>query len=113
MALFQIEKSKVQKIKSAKAEREKDIQAIFEQNLEEILNIYFLDTEYSTSSGGRIDSLGIDKDGSPVIIEYKKIQSENIINQGGFYLQWLLDHRLFFSYFPFNLCFYFLLFYHS
>ena len=93
MALFKIENSKAQKVKSAKAEREKDIQVIFENNLEEILNVYFLETEYPTGFGGRIDSLGIDKDGSPVIIEYKKTQSESIINQGLSYLRWLLDHK--------------------
>jgi len=93
MALFKIEKNQVQRIKSAKAEREKDIQIVFEENLEAILNIYFLETEYPTSFGGRIDSLGIDKDGSPVIIEYKKTQSESIINQGLSYLKWLLDHK--------------------
>lgn len=93
MALFKIEKSEIQKIKSAKAEKEKDIQTLFEQNLETILDIYFLETQYSTSFGGRIDTLGVDKDGSPVIIEYKKTQSESIINQGLSYLKWLLDHK--------------------
>jgi len=93
MALFKIGKNEIQKIKSAKVEKEKDIQTIFEKNLEAILDIYFLDTEYPTSFGGRIDTLGIDKDGSPVIIEYKKTQSESIINQGLSYLKWLLDHK--------------------
>jgi len=93
MSLFKIENSQIQKIKSAKADREKDIQKVFEQNLETILSVYFLETEYSTSFGGRIDSLGVDKDGSPVIIEYKKTQSESIINQGLSYLKWLLDHK--------------------
>lgn len=92
MALFKIENKKVGKIKSAKVEKEKDIQTIFEQNLETILNIYFLDTEYPTGFGGRIDTLGVDKDGSPVIIEYKKTQSESIIPQGLSYLRWLKDH---------------------
>lgn len=93
MALFKIEKNQVQKIKPEKAEREKDIQTIFEQNLEALLGIRFLVTEYPTSFGGRIDTLGIDKDNSPVIIEYKKTQSESIINQGLSYLKWLLDHK--------------------
>ncbi len=91
--LFKLDNSKAVKIKTTKAEREKDIQTIFEHNLEAILNIYFLETEYPTSFGGRIDSLGVDKDGSPVIIEYKKTQSESIINQGLSYLKWLLDHK--------------------
>ena len=42
---------------------------------------------------GRIDTLGLDQDGSPVIIEYKLTSNDNVINQGLFYLDWLMDHR--------------------
>ncbi len=61
--------------------------------MEEILNIICLAHEYSTSFGGRIDTLGIDKNGAPCIIEYKKNQNDNVINQGLSYLRWLLDHK--------------------
>ena len=40
-----------------------------------------------------MDTLGIDDDGNPCIIEYKKGQNENVINQGLSYLRWLLDHK--------------------
>src|SRR5690606_17559972 len=53
----------------------------------------FLASEYVTTNGGRIDTLGIDENGCPVIIEYKRDRSENVINQGLFYLDWLVDHR--------------------
>ncbi|MFC1746946.1 DUF5655 domain-containing protein, partial [Candidatus Neomarinimicrobiota bacterium] len=43
--------------------------------------------------GGRIDTLGIDENGCPVIIEYKRATNENVINQGLFYLDWLMDHK--------------------
>ena len=48
----------------------------------------FLASEYSTGArhGGRIDSLGIDENSSPVIFEYKRAVNENVINQGLFYL---------------------------
>ena len=61
--------------------------------LEEILNITFLATEYSTSFGGRIDTVGVDQSGAPVIIEYKRSTNESVINQGLSYLRWLLDHK--------------------
>jgi predicted transport protein len=35
----------------------------------------------------------VDENGSPVIFEYKRSVNENVINQGLFYLDWLLDHR--------------------
>ncbi len=38
-------------------------------------------------------SIGIDENNSPVIFEYKRSSSENVINQGLFYLDWLLDHK--------------------
>ena len=93
MALFQINNSNVKKIPPIKIGLERDIQKIFEENLGEILNITFLAHEYTTSFGGRIDSLGIDNNGAPVIIEYKKGQNNSVINQGLSYLRWLLDHK--------------------
>ena len=72
---------------------EKSLQVLFEANLEALLGIRFLGTEHSTGPvhGGRIDTLGLDEDNSPVIIEYKRSVNENVINQGLFYLDWLLD----------------------
>ena len=90
---LKIKGSVVEKIKAKDLDLEKNLQSLFEQNLEELLNIYFLAHEYSTSFGGRIDTLGIDKNGSPCIIEYKKNQNDNVINQGLSYLRWLLDHK--------------------
>jgi predicted transport protein len=74
---------------------EKTLQNLFEEHLEAILGIRFLATEYSTGAthGGRIDTLGIDEDNTPVIIEFKRSLKENVINQGLFYLDWLMDHK--------------------
>lgn len=93
MALFKINGTVVKKITVRDLDLEKNLQSLFENNLEEILNIVFLAHEYSTSFGGRIDTLGIDKNGSPCIIEYKKSQNDNVLNQGLSYLRWLLDHK--------------------
>jgi len=66
-----------------------------ELNLDEFLGIRFLASEYVTGKthGGRIDTLGLDENGCPVIIEYKRALNENVINQGLYYLDWLLDHK--------------------
>jgi len=93
MAIFSIQNGNLKKIPPIKVGLERDIQKIFEENLDEVLNITFLASEYSTSFGGRIDSLGIDNNGSPVVIEYKRSQNDNVINQGLSYLRWLLDHK--------------------
>src|SRR5690554_2659284 len=93
MGLFKIKNFSVSKLETIHLGKEKDIQKLFENNLSTILNIDFIATEYSTSFGGRIDTLGIDKDGAPIIIEYKRNQNDNVINQGLSYLKWLLDHK--------------------
>lgn len=93
MAIFELNKSKMNKLKITKFKNEKELQSVFENNLEEILGIKFLATEYTTTHGGRIDTLGLDEDGSPVIIEYKENEKDNVINQGLFYLDWLIDHK--------------------
>lgn len=74
---------------------ERSLQTLMEKNLETLLGIRFLASEFSTGAKhrGRIDTLGIDENGSPVIIEYKRSMNENVINQGLFYMDWLMDHK--------------------
>jgi predicted transport protein len=93
--LFRISNNTVKEEESRSATVEKSLQSLMERNLEAFLSVRFLDTEYSTGKthGGRIDTLGIDEDDSPVIIEYKRATNENVINQGLYYLDWLMDHK--------------------
>lgn len=71
---------------------EKELQNLIEQNMELFFGVRFLRSEYAIANG-RMDSIGIDENNSPVIFEYKRSQNENVINQGLFYLDWLLDHK--------------------
>jgi predicted transport protein len=91
MPLFKLQENKVIRVEK-RTVVERDVQRLFEENLSEILGIFFLDTEFSTT-GGRIDTIGIDQNGSPVIIEYKRSQNDSVINQATWYLEWLLDHK--------------------
>lgn len=93
--LFHFNGGQVTELAGAAVQVEKSLQKLFEANLETLLGIRFLASEHSTGAvhGGRIDTLGVDEDNSPVIIEYKRSVNENVINQGLFYLDWLLDHR--------------------
>ncbi|MGO6755904.1 DUF91 domain-containing protein (plasmid) [Rhizobium ruizarguesonis] len=93
--LFHFGGTQVSELPGSAMQVEKSLQILFEANLEALLGIRFLATEHSTGPvhGGRIDTLGLDEDNSPVIIEYKRSVNENVINQGLFYLDWLLDHR--------------------
>lgn len=93
LKLFQASNSAMVELESSAAPLEKGLQTQFEKNLDTLLGVRFLASEYVTTHGGRMDTLGIDENGYPVIIEYKRDRSENVINQGLFYLDWLMDHR--------------------
>lgn len=93
--LFQLKNGKAAELQGDASDLEKPLQTLIEANLEPLLGIRFLATEYSTGKthGGRIDSLGLDENNCPVILEYKRSVGENVINQGLFYLDWLMDHQ--------------------
>jgi predicted transport protein len=90
--LFRVNAGKVDELAGTTDTVEKSVQTFFERNLESLLGVRFLASEFVTSNG-RIDSLGLDENGSPVILEYKRASNENVVNQGLFYLDWLMDHR--------------------
>ncbi|KXK15973.1 MAG: hypothetical protein UZ14_CFX002000146 [Chloroflexi bacterium OLB14] len=95
MPLYQIKQQKTFQIKPDSFKNEKELQNLFEANLEELLGVRYVASEFTTGDRqrGRIDTLGVDQDGTPVIVEYKKTGKENVINQGLFYLDWLVDHK--------------------
>jgi hypothetical protein len=74
---------------------ERDLQEFFEEHLHTLTGVEFLASEHPTGPrhGRRIDTLGIDGAGRPVVVEYKRRQDQNVINQGLDYLVWLEDHQ--------------------
>ena len=93
--LFRLTAGKATELQGDASDLEKPLQTLIEANLEALLGIRFLATEYSTGKthAGRIDSLGLDENNCPVILEFKRSVGENVINQGLFYLDWLMDHQ--------------------
>lgn len=90
--LFNIN-GKISELQSGNVMLEKELQTIIEKNMEVFFGVKFLASEYKTTDGGRMDSIGIDENYCPVIFEYKRSIKDNVINQGLFYLNWLLDHK--------------------
>ena len=74
---------------------ERELQSFFEANLLEFVDVHFLVSEHVTGPPhhSRIDSLGLDTDGRPVVIEYKRRSDDNVINQGLYYLDWLRNNE--------------------
>ena len=95
LKLFRLSNGTAQEIEVTSVALEKSLQQLIEKHLDVLLGVQFLATEHSTGvkHGGRIDTLGVDENGCPVIIEYKRSLNENVINQGLYYLDWLMDHK--------------------
>lgn len=93
--LFRLTKGRAVELRGQALDLERTIQHLIEENLEEFLGVRFLISEFATgrTHAGRIDTLGIDENNCPVIIEYKRSVGESVINQGLFYLDWLMDHQ--------------------
>ena len=85
-------KGQARELPSRQVAIEKDLQRLLEDNMFTFFGVNFLKSEYRITNG-RMDSIGIDENNCPVIFEYKRSVNENVINQGLFYLDWLLDHK--------------------
>lgn len=94
MSIFRISKNKVSRsqIKANGFGDEFALRDFFANNLEELLGIKFIEKEYPIS-GGRIDTLGLDENNSPVIIEYKWKENEEVLAQGLYYYNWLIKNK--------------------
>lgn len=95
MPIFEISKNKLVTVEKKNFPHEKDLQLLIEDNLQEVFNCRFVASEFSTGAhhAGRIDSLALSEENTPVIIEYKKVKSSELINQSLFYLHWIQDHK--------------------
>ncbi len=95
MPLFKIDKNRLEVVEIKNFETEKALQNLIESNLKTVFNCRLVATEFPTGAlhAGRIDTLALSEDNNPVIIEYKKTESSDLINQSLFYLSWIHDHR--------------------
>lgn len=93
--LFRITNGSAGELTGRAVKLEKKLQVLIEKHLETFLHVRFVASEYSTGKthAGRIDTLGLDENFCPTIIEYKRNSNANVINQGLFYLDWLMDHK--------------------
>ena len=95
MPLFEVTKTTLSAVDQTNFTSEKELQTLIEHNLESVYGCRFVATEFRTGEqhAGRIDTLALSEDNNPVIIEYKKVESSDLVNQSLFYLSWIQDHR--------------------
>ncbi|MBM9507991.1 DUF5655 domain-containing protein [Actinacidiphila acididurans] len=82
-------------VPGSSAALEVELQRRVEAGMEAMLGVRFLASEYPTGPWhrGRIDSLGLDENGSPVVVEYKKGADSGVLSQAVSYLTWLCSAR--------------------
>ena len=95
MPLFEISNQKLSLIEYTNFPLEKNLQTLIERNLQTVFNCQFVASEFPTGiqHSGRIDTLALSEENNPVIIEYKKVESSELVNQSLYYLAWLIDHK--------------------
>lgn len=93
MSLYQHINGKLTAIKEKPFKLEKDIQTLVENNLKQLMDLEFIQTEL-TVQDVRFDTLAYDATtNSFVIIEYKKESSTSIFDQGVSYLNQMLKNQ--------------------
>jgi predicted transport protein len=93
MALFQSTQNKLVTINELPFKLEKDIQRLIESNLESLINLLFVKSEFIIK-GKRIDTLAFDSQTNGfVIIEYKRDRNISVIDQGFSYLSLMLENK--------------------
>ncbi|MEJ2640782.1 MAG: DUF5655 domain-containing protein [Desulfosarcinaceae bacterium] len=95
MRLFRVGEARIKELERRSGCIEKSLQTLIESNLDTLLGIQVVASEYTHPSlaADPIDTLGIDENGAPAVIKYKRTLNENVVTQGLYYLDWLGDHR--------------------
>jgi predicted transport protein len=93
MSLFKVlEDFTLKKVDRNEFKNEKELHNLIERNLLYMMGIRLIASEYPIPNG-RIDTLGLDEDNVPVIIEYKWKKDLSAIIQGLFYLNWVMQNK--------------------
>jgi predicted transport protein len=93
MTLYLNTSGQLKEIKELPLKLEKDIQRIFENNLQSIMGLELVKSEF-TIKNKRIDTLAFDKQSKGfIIIEYKRDKNVSVVDQGFTYLSLMLENK--------------------
>ena len=62
---------------------------LIDKNLGEIFGVRFIKEEHITNKHGRIETLGLDENNRPLVIEYKKTKDKGQLVQANRYMTWI------------------------
>ena len=93
MILYNNTALQLQQVKEKPFKLESEIQKIFENNLQQIMGLQLVRTEF-TIKNKRIDTLAYDKQTNAfIIIEYKRDKNYSVVDQGLTYLNLMLQNK--------------------
>jgi predicted transport protein len=93
MNLYNTQGNNLKEVKEQSFKLEKDIQSIFENNLESIMGLQLVKSEF-TIKNKRIDTLAYDAQSNAfIIIEYKRSKNISVVDQGFTYLSLMLENK--------------------
>lgn len=93
MTLYALSTGVLKEVQEKPFKLERDIQAVFEHNLKEIMTLTLVRSEF-TIKNRRIDTLAFDEATKAfVIVEYKRDRNISVIDQGFTYLGLMLENK--------------------
>lgn len=93
MILYKNLSGLLKEVKEKPFKLEKEIQKLFEANLETLMKLTFVKSEFTIKSK-RIDTLAFDKQSNAfIIIEYKRDKNISVVDQGFTYLSLMLENK--------------------
>ncbi|WP_027392971.1 DUF5655 domain-containing protein [Aquimarina latercula] len=93
MNLYNSQSNILKSVKEKPFKLERNIQSVFEKNLEMIMGIQFVKSEF-TIKNKRIDTLAYDVQSNAfIIIEYKRSKNISVVDQGFTYLSLMLENK--------------------
>jgi predicted transport protein len=93
MKIYMLNNSKLNEVNEKVFKLEREIQQVFEDNLETIMGLTLVRSEF-TIKNKRIDTLAYDKQAKAfIIIEYKRDKNVSVVDQGFTYLSLMLENK--------------------
>lgn len=94
MVLYRMRNGKLERLTDEGFPKEKDLQSFVEENLQTLLGLKFIATEFIVNEHNRIDTLAYDEESNAfVVIEDKNARDRSLVDQGFSYLSAILDRK--------------------
>ncbi|MGO2103444.1 MAG: DUF5655 domain-containing protein [Psychroflexus halocasei] len=93
MNLYKLQSNSINSLKEKPFKLEKEIQQLFEANLNELMGLQLVKSEFSIKNK-RIDTLAFDPETKAfIIVEYKRSKNISVVDQGFTYLSLMLENK--------------------